>query len=235
MSDVEKRIEQWRASLTDSQVLSRADVQEMESHLREEITHLEASGLAGDEAFIIARRRLGDPAALEEEFAKVYPHRGLVHRLCWAIAGVLLYLAAAELGRAMSSLFLALGNLAGLQPGVLGAVGGLITLAAFTGSIILALWLYQHHVHRHDHAHPRNSLVAPLLGVAVLVLGVWLFCVADRLLTVVFLRTVGPAQFGMAVRAEGYIREVWHLLLPLLLAGVLLVLYLRHRREAPVE
>ena len=82
MSDVEKQIEQWRAGLASSEMLAETDIRELENHLREEIDHLRSRSLSEDEAFWVARHRLGDPAALENEFAKLRPHRWLLHRLC---------------------------------------------------------------------------------------------------------------------------------------------------------
>ncbi len=230
MSDVERRIEQWRAGLADSEVIGRADIQEMESHLREEITHLETSGLSSDEAFLLARHRLGDPAALEGEFAKVRPHRGLVGRLCWAMMGVLLYLAATEFGYAAFYLFLKFGYMVGLRETAVGLLGGLVEIAGFAGPILLALWLYIRRLPRHPSGQVRNSMAAPMVA-AALALGTWVFLVAGRLLTIVFVRTVGTAHFGAVLRTSGYVREVWHLMVPALLAAFLIVLYRRSRRE----
>ena len=91
MSDIEKRIEQWRAGLVGSELLGGSDVTELESHLREEMEHLKSLRLSDEEAFFIARRRLGDSAALEEEFAKVNPSRRISNRLYWMIMGVMGY------------------------------------------------------------------------------------------------------------------------------------------------
>ena len=75
MCDVEKRIEQWRGRLAASETLSSTEINELESHLREEITGLRKLELSEAEAFLVARDRLGDAAELEGEFAKVYGHR----------------------------------------------------------------------------------------------------------------------------------------------------------------
>ncbi len=42
-----------------------SDVDELESHLREQIEQLQVSGLSDDEAFLVAHRRLGNTAVLE--------------------------------------------------------------------------------------------------------------------------------------------------------------------------
>lgn len=230
MSDIEKRIEQWRTDLADSEVMSRADIQEMESHLREEITHLGTSGLSDDEVFLVARHRLGDPTALEREFAKLRPHRGSVHRLYWAMMGVLLYLAAAECASMMFPLALKLGYMAGLRQTAVGFLGSAVEMIGFAGVILLALWLYLRHSHHCAKEQVSSSLAAPTLGVMALVLGTWMFFIAGKLLSVLFMRTVEAQQVGAALRAEAYVRLVWYLVAPALLAGLLVVLY-RHSRQ----
>ncbi|MGE5295581.1 MAG: permease prefix domain 1-containing protein [Solirubrobacterales bacterium] len=97
MSDVEKQIKQWRAGLADSEAIGPPDLEEMESHLREEITHLQAADLSATEAFLIVRHRLGDPTALEEEFVKVSPYRHVASHLSWMAVGVMVYLSVSKL------------------------------------------------------------------------------------------------------------------------------------------
>ena len=91
MSELDKRIEQWRTDLTTSETLGNSDIHELETHLREETDKLTTSGLSDDEAFVVASRRLGNKPALEAEFAKAHPHRRLAYRLCWMVIGVLGY------------------------------------------------------------------------------------------------------------------------------------------------
>ncbi|MCU0914493.1 MAG: permease prefix domain 1-containing protein [Planctomycetes bacterium] len=235
MSDVEKRIGQWRRGLAGAETMTNADLQELESHLREESEHLATAGLSGEEAFLVARHRLGDPAALEEEFAKVHPQRGLVRRLSWALPGVLLYLAATEFAQALFSLSLSLGHWAGLRPTAVGLVGSAVQIAGFVAGVLVAVWLYRRHAHPGTAGGTGNSLRMLMVVAAGLALGTWAFLVLDRLLTVLFVRMVGPAQFGAALYPAAYVREAWHLLLPVVLAGLVVVLSLRRRRDFQVQ
>jgi len=68
MSDVEQRIANWRTDLTESQALSPSDMDEMENHLREEVTNLQTTGLSPTEAFLVAQYRLGETDALAISF-----------------------------------------------------------------------------------------------------------------------------------------------------------------------
>jgi hypothetical protein len=66
--DLERAIEGWRAGFTQ---LSVSEQDELTAHLREEFARLEALGLARDEAWLLATRRLGSRTALEQEFEKL--------------------------------------------------------------------------------------------------------------------------------------------------------------------
>lgn len=234
MSDIERQIEQWRASLAGSEMLGNADIRELESHLREEIDHLKALSLSDDEAFLVARHRLGDPGALEGEFAKLRPHRWLVHRLCWAVTGVLLYVAATEFADTMFYSSLNLGHMAGLRQTALGVLAGVVEMVGFTGTILLALGLYVRHSHRRTDGQVPDSKAAPILAAVALVIGTWASFVVSRVHAFLFVRTVGLQDFAAAAPAHALVRLICHLAVPALRAGLFVVLYLRTRREVPV-
>jgi hypothetical protein len=235
MSDVEKQIEQWRAGLAGSETLGNADIRELESHLREEIDHLKSLSLSGDEAFCVARHRLGDAVALDGEFAKLRPHQWLIHRLCWAITGVLLYVAATEFASMTFCLSLKLGHMAGLRQTALGLLAGMVQIAGFAGPILLAVWLYTRHSHPRANGQVGGSKAAPILAAVALVIGTWVFFVAGRLLTILFFRTVEQKDFAAAMPAGALVSIICHLAVPALLAGLFVALYLRSKREVQVQ
>jgi hypothetical protein len=70
MPDLEKQIGQWKASL--KIVLGDSDeiVDELESHLREEINRQILAGRSVEEAFATAQAKLGQPADLAAEYAR---------------------------------------------------------------------------------------------------------------------------------------------------------------------
>ncbi len=81
MSDVqhdgalEEQIEQWRNYLRRRQAIEPGDAAELEDHLREQVAALVDSGLATDEAFLVAVKRMGDLDALSREFAREHSER----------------------------------------------------------------------------------------------------------------------------------------------------------------
>jgi hypothetical protein len=72
---LEERIAEWRAYLSRQQAIHAADVDELEDHLRDQVTDLEASGLDEEEAFLIAVKRIGDLDTLSREYAREYSER----------------------------------------------------------------------------------------------------------------------------------------------------------------
>jgi len=72
---LEEQIEQWRSYLRRRQAIHSVDVAELEDHLREQVAALVNAGLAIDEAFLVAVKRLGALDALSREFAREHSDR----------------------------------------------------------------------------------------------------------------------------------------------------------------
>lgn len=72
---LEEQIGQWRSFLQDRRAIHAVDVAELEDHLRELIAELEEAGLTGDEAFLVAVKRIGALDALSLEFAREHSER----------------------------------------------------------------------------------------------------------------------------------------------------------------
>src|SRR5205823_3842028 len=72
---LEEQIGQWRAYVRRRQALHGPDVEELEGHLRDQLVALTESGLSGDEAFLVAVKRMGSLDALSREFARAHSER----------------------------------------------------------------------------------------------------------------------------------------------------------------
>ena len=72
---LEEQIAQWRDYLRRRQALQGPDIEELEGHLRDQLTALTEAGLAGEEAFLIAVKRMGSLDALSREFAREHSDR----------------------------------------------------------------------------------------------------------------------------------------------------------------
>ncbi|GAA1410587.1 hypothetical protein GCM10009600_31160 [Oerskovia paurometabola] len=73
--ELEAQIDQWRSYVQRRQAISTADVDEMEDHLREQVADLTATGLDGDEAFLVAVKRMGNLDEVSREFAREHSDR----------------------------------------------------------------------------------------------------------------------------------------------------------------
>ena len=72
---LEAQIAQWRAYVRGHQAIHAPDVEELEGHLRDQLAALTESGLTGEEAFLVAVKRMGSLDALSREFARAHSER----------------------------------------------------------------------------------------------------------------------------------------------------------------
>jgi hypothetical protein len=72
---LEEQIGEWRNYLRRRQTIHSVDVAELEDHLREQVAALVKAGLATDEAFLVAVKRMGDLDSLSLEFAREHSER----------------------------------------------------------------------------------------------------------------------------------------------------------------
>ena len=70
MESLESQIAEWRAFVEHAPAVDGRDVEELEAHLRDQIADLDAAGLAADEAFLVAVKRMGALDELSREFAR---------------------------------------------------------------------------------------------------------------------------------------------------------------------
>lgn len=74
-AELDARVAPWRAALLRSAAVTPDDADELEAHLRDSVADLERAGLDGDEAFLIAVKRLGATDAVTAEFAREHGDR----------------------------------------------------------------------------------------------------------------------------------------------------------------
>ena len=75
MDGVEAQIAEWRTYVAKAPAVNGRDIDELEAHLRDQIAELDAAGLASDEAFLVAVKRMGDLDTLSREFAREHSGR----------------------------------------------------------------------------------------------------------------------------------------------------------------
>jgi hypothetical protein len=75
MEGVELQIAEWRRYVAGAPAVNGHDVDELEDHLRHQIAELNTAGLADDEAFLVAVKRMGDVDSVSREFAREHSDR----------------------------------------------------------------------------------------------------------------------------------------------------------------
>src|SRR5687767_12879865 len=88
MFDLEQAIGEWRRSLAVTPGLSAEVLDELESHLREDVQRETTAGQPPEEAFRLAVVRLGSAGALATEFAKVTRPAPASWVPAWVVLGV---------------------------------------------------------------------------------------------------------------------------------------------------
>ena len=85
--DLNAAIQRWRGELAKSSSFRADDLDELESHLRDSESSLQAQGLTAEEAFLIAVRRAGSGDVLATEFAAINGSSVWLDRLLWMTTG----------------------------------------------------------------------------------------------------------------------------------------------------
>ena len=232
MCDVEKRIEQWRGRLAASETLNSAEISELEGHLREEVAGLRKLELSEEEAFLVARHRLGDAAELEGEFAKVYGHRRSLQRLSWMALGVLLYLLAGYIASGLSQGGVMVATWLGLRGYGLGLFGVAVKATTLTG-LLLLVWLF---FRQADWMGPvRRLRTIPVGGLVLLLAALALTdCVligSQLLFQAATARSLGVHDFGRVAIVSNFAGLAWTVLAPVGAAVVVIALRLCAARQ----
>jgi hypothetical protein len=87
--DLNAAIENWRNELAAQPNLASDDRRELETHLRDAIAGFQQRGLNEEESFWLARRRIGQPQQIGEEFVKADPARVWRERAFWIVLAFL--------------------------------------------------------------------------------------------------------------------------------------------------
>ena len=89
--DLTAALEYWRAELAVQPSLTAEVRRELETHLRDALTGFRQRGLTDEEAFWLARRRVGQPAQLGDEFVKADPAAVWRERVFWMAVAFLAF------------------------------------------------------------------------------------------------------------------------------------------------
>jgi hypothetical protein len=205
MFDLDRQIECWREKLAQTEVYGQPDLDELEAHLREEVTALVGQGLSEQEAFAVACMRMGSAEDLNPEFAKVNGSAVFRRRLFWMGAGILGLGFAGYFAAALSkgaTWLAAWSGLRGYTLGIITESTHMLTMVALIAGLLA--------IARRGLASPawlRSGLgrVALFAGLVTLNLAL-LAC--QLLLTAGAAHVLGPRDFGEMALVAGYTNTV---------------------------
>jgi len=140
MFDLNDSIRCWRSAFSQHEECSAEDVQELESHLREEVAALERSGLSEQEAFSVSVSRLGPPDEVCGEYAKADPGQLWGHRIYWMAAGVVCWLSVRSLLNALGALAAGMTLLLGVRHGVAFRIAGVAAGLCSLSALVWCAW-----------------------------------------------------------------------------------------------
>jgi hypothetical protein len=90
MFQLKDSIENWKQKLSNSNSFTSSDIEELESHLLEEVDLLKEKELTEEEAFYVASSRLGSVELLSSEFTKINTNSIYLKRIAWFLGGYIL-------------------------------------------------------------------------------------------------------------------------------------------------
>ncbi len=105
MFDLKKSVLNWKYVLKNSESFTTENIEELESHLNEQITDLKETGLSDEEAFWVAQKRIGSLKILVPEYEKVNNLVIFRKRIFWMVNGILCMIIFAFFSSSVSSLF----------------------------------------------------------------------------------------------------------------------------------
>lgn len=166
MFNLENAIHDWKKRVQQVESVTQANIDELEEHLREAIADFVKKGLTEEEAFLVASMRLGDDAALSNEYCKVNGSTVWRRRVRWMLFG---YVGGIALASGISGFSTCVGALSaylgygGVPAGVSGVIAGLASWTLVIFFLYFRTW-------QTDHAPENDFISAGWLAVLVAVM-----------------------------------------------------------------
>ena len=136
---LEKNIEIWKSALFENPNMTTGDINELESHLLDEIAGLHNLGLNEEESFLIAQKRIGSIDNLINEFSKVNKNVFLHNRALPYLTGILLFFAFITISELVMTTSILIAQKIGINDSYFNSVSIAILI---TLSIVLFMIIY---------------------------------------------------------------------------------------------
>lgn len=219
MFQLKEAIQHWRSNLLQNQTVTDTDVEELESHLRDEIDSLVLTGLNEEEAFMVASHRMGDSRTIGYEFAKVNPSLAWRRRAFWMLFGILLSMLVHGVSWGCSRACSALLAWMNINPYISGVTSVLVHIGIFVVllfGIIFGMSLWEKTI------KGRGSVSKILILCMVLI---FLLRGASIAFEIVGVKLMGAETIGKMALASSYTSLAWSVLWPVIVVVMLIMLW----------
>jgi hypothetical protein len=219
MFTVEQAVENWKNDLRQKQTLMETDIEELESHLREEMERLTPLGLTEEEAFVIAARRIGDTTQMAAEFAKVNTAAIWKTRFLWMVVGVLILRILSSCANFLSTAGVFLGH---QFAGISWLTAGILSVAVQTMILLVLFYIFYVMAVKTSLFHQIRKRSAVITMVVVFVLSSLLGASSSFFCQVFLARYCGVEQMGQFAVGSSYSSVATAILWPILWIVILL-------------
>jgi TctA family transporter len=224
MFDLNEKISMWRSNLAQSETLAGSDIEELESHLREEIEQLTGLKLSDEEAFLIAAHRLGSTDSLAAEYEKINSSLKFRRRFSLMIAGILAYLLATYFATSASRGWVWLAATNGIRDYTLASIGFISQILTLVATFFFGYFICKIILHRPGFRKQINKLRTRLLLLLSLLVILIIITLSRIFFPVMVFRIVKPQEYGQVVHSLTYSELLWSVLFPFLLVVLLIKL-----------
>jgi cation transport ATPase len=183
--DLNKKIEIWKSKLSQKSNMTQDNINELESHLLDEIHELKQLGLNTEESLIIAKKRIGNVEDLTTEFGKVNKGIYFRNRIIPYLKGVLLFFAFVTILDLMTNIIIIITHKIGLNN----------TTKDFISIVFLILLTSTLFIISYKKFKSGNFKMQKLISIPILVS----FIISSKILSVIIL----TSNIHMMIKFEG--------------------------------
>jgi hypothetical protein len=231
MFELKEALAGWRNFLRGKSTLLDTDIQELESHLLEELELLKDKGLSEEEAFLVASRRLGRSNELSDEFSKINGNAIWGYRLIWMALGLLSYLLMKHLIQLVNGIYVSIAVICGISGYQLGVVS-VVSSAVLLGTALFGCYAI---VSKYGSSLRERFLKSTgtsrrrLFFLAGFVVSIVLLILSEVAVHLIAPRYASVASIGKYHAVTAIASLVWSVILPALL--IIFVSRIRRRLE----
>jgi len=211
----------WKSELSQNSTMTRDNIDELESHLQDEIHELLKLGLSNAESLLIAKNRIGNIEKLTTEYGKVNNEVYFRNTITPYVKGILFFLTYISIAELLPNLSILIAKKIGIHEGYLHLVSiELLILLTF----ILLVFFYKKYKNG-------NFNMRKLTNIPVLVSTIIVSKILTYLSTTILLDSIEVTTFGIM----GAVLYGYQILFGLFILTISCIIYYSSRQENKIK